>query len=133
MGLVVMKWDLSLKLMYTLPTVMGPNHPYLKNTVIWDGSLRRCNSTATLSSPYCEFEILFRQDIARALHIHDKEIDVTSVAASGLDSVIVSFRFIPLNETLFNAHGIESIIHMLIMHVSLDCIHSGIKTLVSID
>ena len=120
MGLVVIKWDISLKLMYTMPTIVGPDYPYLHNTpntVIWDSSLRRCNSTASLPSSYCEFESLFRQDIATALNISLDELDVTSVAASGLDSIIVSFRFIPLSDTLFIAHWMDSKIRELITQV----------------
>lgn len=105
--------------MYTMSTIFGSDYPYRSPAVIRDGSLRRCNGTDSLSSSYCEFEILFRHDISKALNIHVNGVDVTSVSASGLDSIIVSFRLIPLNETLFVVHWMDRQIHELIKQVRL--------------
>ena len=119
MGLVVIKWDFSVKLMYTMSTITGHDPSVLyPHTVIRDGSLRRCSNTSQ-HSPYCEFEILFRQDIAKALLVREDELDVTLVTASGLDSVIVTFRFIPLNETLFVVHWLDIKIRELVKQVRL--------------
>ena len=117
--MVVVNWDVSVKLMYTLSTLVGSDS--VTDTVIQDGSLRRCNNSMAQFSFYCEFETLFRQDIARALDVLADELDVTLVSASGLDSVIVSFRFVPVHEKFFVAHWVDIKIHELVTQVRLGC------------
>lgn len=59
------------------------------------GSERHCKDPSNSGSTICEFETFFIQDIAAALGLADETVEVLFIKAFGLDSVLVSFRFIP--------------------------------------
>ena len=67
------------------------------------GSARWCANLENLKNLYCTFENFFREDIARALSIDRDQVDVLFVKSSGIDSIVVTFRFIP-----FDLSSIES-------------------------
>jgi len=98
-GIVVLKWDFSLELLYHIVIVGGQQVQIVNGTpVLNQGAKQWCEGAANidvLSSEYCEFELYFRQDVALALSVEATNIDVLFVKPSGEDGVIVSFRFIP--------------------------------------
>ncbi len=77
--------------------------------VLNQGSYNWCDESNNLESFYCEFERHFEADLHRALSISksyslsnvENMIHVLFVKAQGLDSVVISCRFMPLinNET----------------------------------
>lgn len=91
-GLAVHKWDLSLRLTCSINIIGGGKETNYLN----EGSERWCEDSANIDSSYCEFELLFREDIARTLGLaHLEEVQVLFVKPAGKDSVLVFFRFIP--------------------------------------
>mmetsp|Transcript_45456 Transcript_45456/g.54700 ORF Transcript_45456/g.54700 Transcript_45456/m.54700 type:complete len:726 (-) Transcript_45456:69-2246(-) len=101
-GLVASKWDIELKLMYSID-IVGANITQEENEGVHffnQGGYRRCEKVEHPDgnphlSKYCEFESMFRDDIAQALSIQRQQIDVMFMKEMGHDSIVVSFRLIP--------------------------------------
>jgi len=95
-GLVAVNWDATLKLSYSM-SVIGETAVKTNNGTIYldQGSERFCKDPANVATAICEFEAFFIQDVAEALGIAREEVEVLFIKKFGLDSVLVSFRFIP--------------------------------------
>ena len=95
-GLVALRWDVSLKLLYSIE-IVGQNSVENADSIKFlnKGSERWCENVDNADTHYCEFELFFREDISMALSVEEKQVDVVFIKGSGRDSVIVSFRFLP--------------------------------------
>ncbi|GMH83814.1 hypothetical protein TL16_g09723 [Triparma laevis f. inornata] len=96
-GVEAVKWDASLKLEYCMEIVGGAGVKTDSDNIVYlnQGSERHCKDPSNSGSTICEFETFFIQDIAAALGLADETVEVLFIKAFGLDSVLVSFRFIP--------------------------------------
>ncbi|GMH67720.1 hypothetical protein TrRE_jg6907, partial [Triparma retinervis] len=105
-GLVAVNWDASLKLTYSMSVVgEGDVKTDADGTIYLDqGSERVCKDVANEGTAICEFEAFFIQDVAEALGIARDEVEILFIKKFGLDSVLISFRFIPPND----AHGVDA-------------------------
>ena len=66
--------------------------------VLTQGSSRYCEYEANFSQgSYCEFELLFRQDLANILETTLNNIEMLRIQLRDEDSVLVFFRFIPMS------------------------------------
>lgn len=94
-GLVVINWDVSLRLMYNIGIVGGGN--VTDNYFIEQGSSGICDVpiAARNYSTYCEFERFFEDDVSRALSISVYRVQILFVKAASYDSVLVHFRIFP--------------------------------------
>jgi len=122
-GIVVLKWDVSIKLMYAIDIVAG-NETIVVNNNLNQGSKRFCekNIRNNQKSLYCEFEVMFRDDLSRALSIHSDQIDIVFIKSAGKDSVFVTFRFIPPpNDSLdlYNTSWVDLKLQNLVEEVCL--------------
>lgn len=91
--------DHSVKLMYHI-SMVGGNLVELheEKQVLTQGSSRYCEYEADLSKgSYCEFEVLFRQDLANVLEMDLNNIEILRIQLKDEDSVLVFFRFIPMS------------------------------------
>lgn len=103
-GLVIPDWDFSLRLAYAIKLVGGNETKTIDNELVLNqGSYNWCDHSFNLSSFYCEFEHLFEDDLHKALSLPTRSdvfegenvIQVLFVKPSGLDSVIITCRFMP--------------------------------------
>lgn len=66
--------------------------------VLTQGSSRYCEYETNFSQgSYCEFELLFRQDLANVLEMTLNNIEILRIQLRDEDSVLVFFRFIPIS------------------------------------
>lgn len=140
-GLVALSWDVSLLLRYALHVV---GEGAVDRDEINEGSTRFCanyNYTSSLQAanphpqhssngswwatnktadyrPYCQFELWYRQDLARALNISLGRIQVLFIKNASLDSVLVHTRFSPPNNWTHAEHNISNTISLLSKQVS---------------
>jgi len=100
------RWDASLKLMYNIDIIDTPTLnssefntyegkggpvPYLN-----EGAERYCDDSHRMATtPYCEFEWFFLDDVSRALEIPFEQLQILFIKPFGRDSVLVDFRFVP--------------------------------------
>ena len=103
-GLVIPKWDFSLRLAYAMDLVGGNETKSIDNrSVLNQGSYHWCDEPSNMKSFYCEFEHHFEADLQRALSIFTRSnvstfedvIQVLFVKPQGLDSVVITCRFLP--------------------------------------
>lgn len=96
-GLVAVNWDATLKLSYSMSIIgEGDVKTDTDGTVYLDqGSERFCKDASNEGTAICEFETFFIQDVSEALGVTREEIEILFIKSFGLDSVLVSFRFIP--------------------------------------
>ena len=122
-GLVIHKWDLSLKLMIHIDLIVNDRNntdgiKYLdKNSKLFCVDDDR-NST------YCEFERYFRDDLVMALEsLSDRSmIELLRIEPFGIDSVLVKFRLIPHNVDK-SAQWVQAIFSDLLRQVCFHNIH----------
>lgn len=95
-GLEAAKNDFSLKLLYAIDIVGGTAVKENQNgtSFLNQGSSRWCEQYTNNNTSYCDFEQLFRNDLADALEINPDLIDVIFVKEFGLGSVLVYFRLL---------------------------------------
>lgn len=105
-GVVVPKWDFSLKLMYQIDLVGADKVKMIDGAPILNqGGLGLCGESGVAVQVfemeslewYCEFESYFRRDLAAALTVEVTSVNVLFIKPFGEDAVIISFRFIPLS------------------------------------
>lgn len=90
--------DHSVKLMYHISMVGGNLVELLEEKqVLTQGSSRYCEYEADFKGSYCEFEVLFRQDLANVLEMDLNNIEILRIQLKDEDSVLVFFRFIPMS------------------------------------
>ena len=103
-GLVIPNWDFTLRLAYAIDLVGGNEIKSIDNEIVLNqGSYRWCDESNNAITYYCEFEHLFEADLHRAMSLSPSRggdwaknvIHVLFVKPSGLDSVIVTCRFMP--------------------------------------
>lgn len=103
-GLVIPNWDFTLRLAYAIDLVGGNETKSIDNELVLNqGSYGWCDASSNRITYYCEFEHLFEADLHRALSLSPSGdgdwgknvIHVLFVKPSGLDSVIVTCRFMP--------------------------------------
>lgn len=112
-GLIVDKWDVSLRLTYAIE-VVGANAVsagYFLN----QGARGICDGpSASNFSTYCEFERFFEDDVSRALNISYYRIQINFIKKASFDSVLVYFRITPPKKS---AHRNEKPISQCIAHL----------------
>lgn len=97
-GIVVPLLDHSVKLMYHISMVGGNLVELLEEKqVLTQGSSRYCEYEADFKGSYCEFEVLFRQDLANVLEMDLNNIEILRIQLKDEDSVLVFFRVIPMS------------------------------------
>ena len=122
-GVFVLKWDFSVKVFYSIDIIGGEliKYSYTEegDKILNQGSDRWCDIESNFDTEYCEFENYFRQDISKCLDINYENVHVIFIIASGQDSVLVKFRFIPpaLSVDEHYYHWIQSKVLVLIEQV----------------
>jgi len=97
-GLEALRNDFSLKLVFAIDVIGGPAVRYHRDgNFLNQGSSRWCEESANNKTVYCDFEFMFRSDLAKALAIESNYIDVKFVKAFGLGNVLIYFRFLSTN------------------------------------
>jgi len=106
-GLVIPSWDFSIRLNYAIDNIGRNETRIIDNEIVLNqGSERWCkgyakNELEVISSSYCEFEGLFENDLIQALSsfpstkVERGQVVVLFVKESGIDSIIISCRFLP--------------------------------------
>lgn len=104
-GLQVDKWDMSLKLMFSI-NVIGEKQIDVKEkedsgiSYLDQGRENRwCDNQSPDNSSYCEFDQFFREDVAFSLSMEPDEIDLLFIKESGKDSIIITFRLLTSQST----------------------------------
>jgi hypothetical protein len=92
-GIHALKWDYSVKLMISLE-VVGGSQLNADGTIKIPphGNIGICNDQSHIFVAYCDFEHVFRSDLAMALSIEPTSITVLFVKPYSIDSVVVHFR-----------------------------------------
>ncbi len=94
-GLVVLNWDHSLKLLYSIGIIGGEDviRDDLHGRYLNQGSLGHCRDG--VGSLYCTFEKYLRDDVERALDLQPGQFTIRFIKEQDRHSVVVDFRLIP--------------------------------------
>mmetsp|Transcript_6677 Transcript_6677/g.15166 ORF Transcript_6677/g.15166 Transcript_6677/m.15166 type:complete len:1894 (+) Transcript_6677:1692-7373(+) len=121
-GLVALRWDYSLRLMYSISVVGGSDVVESQNgSYLNHGSLQSCVSPAHSNSTYCAFETFLTNDMERTLGLQSGQFIALFVKEADMHSVIVSFRLVP--EASMDSSGqdtawVQSKVTELLMQIS---------------
>ena len=112
-GLVALKWDMSLRLTMSIGVVGGAQVQGTIDSAVEGeeglylnhGSSLFCKALPATNAltKVCDFEVMFRQDVAYAIGTGIDVVQVLFVKPVGLDAVQVSFRLLPTEPLLRNA------------------------------
>ena len=138
-GVQIEKWDFSLQLQYSISmfeieTSHSPSS-VLDNSRSGETNIKNiseeqilsyenenwCHHETNNNTVYCEFEYYFEDDISKSLNISQNQVNIFQIKSSGMDSIIVYFRFLPDEEivgeigntTLWISQSVDTLKHQI--------------------